>query len=106
MLRKIKFWAISIILLLTTLGVLFFNLEFIQKKIFDVKADLVGSNRSVTFYSNIDATKVIIIPARIHHIKVLSTQTLPIVKSKGIVQLSTRILLAKASVCISNKTKV
>lgn len=58
MLRKIKFWTISIILLLTTLGVLFFNLEFIQKKIFDVKADLVGSNRSVTFYSNIDATKV------------------------------------------------
>ena len=56
--------------------------------------------------TEIDATKVITIPARIHHIKVLSTQTLPIVKSKGIVQLSTRMLLAKASVCITNKIKV
>ena len=52
---------------------------------------------------NIDDKKVIIIAARIHHIKVLSTQILPIVKSNGIVQLSTRIVLAKASVLRKNK---
>ena len=52
---------------------------------------------------NIDDKKVIIIAARIHHIKVLSTQMLPIVKSNGIVQLSTRIVLAKASVLRKNK---
>jgi hypothetical protein len=52
---------------------------------------------------NIDDKKVIIIAARIHHIKVLSTQMLPIVKSNGIVQLSTRIVLAKASVLKINK---
>jgi hypothetical protein len=55
---------------------------------------------------NIDDKKVIIIAASIHHIKVLSTQILPIVKSNGIVQLSTRMPLAKASVCISNKIKM
>jgi hypothetical protein len=52
---------------------------------------------------NIDDKRVIIIAARIHHIKVLSTQMLPIVKSNGIVQLSTRIVLAKASVLKINK---
>ena len=52
--RKIKIWFISI----TVVLLVFLNLEFIQKKVFDVKADLVGSNRTVTFYSNIDATKV------------------------------------------------
>ena len=52
---------------------------------------------------NIDDKKVITIAARIHHIKVLSTQMLPIVKSNGIVQLSTRIVLAKASVLRKNK---
>ena len=55
------------------------------------------------FERNIDDKKVIIIAARIHHIKVLSTQILPIVKSNGIVQLSTRIVLAKASVLRKNK---
>ena len=55
------------------------------------------------FERNIDDKKVIIIAARIHHIKVLSTQMLPIVKSNGIVQLSTRIVLAKASVLRKNK---
>lgn len=58
MLRKIKIWFISITVILVGLGAVFLNLEFIQKKVFDVKADLVGSNRTVTFYSNIDATKV------------------------------------------------
>jgi len=55
------------------------------------------------FERNIDDKKVIIITARIHHIKVLGTQMLPIVKSNGIVQLSTRIVLAKASVLRKNK---
>ena len=55
------------------------------------------------FERNIDDKKVITIAARNHHIKVLSTQMLPIVKSNGIVQLSTRIVLAKASVLRKNK---
>ncbi len=29
-----------------------------KKKLFDVKADLVGSERTISFYSQIDATKV------------------------------------------------
>ena len=34
------------------------NMEFVQKKIFDVKADITGSERTISFYSQIDATKV------------------------------------------------
>jgi len=37
---------------------------------------------------------------------VLSTQTLPIVKSNGIVHLSTRMVLAKALVGANNKKKM
>lgn len=51
--------VLVLILVLTVVGVvLFFNMEFVQKKVFDVKADMVGTHRVVTFYSNIDATKV------------------------------------------------
>ena len=34
-------------------AVLFFSVESVQKKVYDSKADLVGTNRTVTFYSNI-----------------------------------------------------
>lgn len=55
---KIKLWFILIMTILTVIAYFVLNMEFIQKKIFDVKADVVGSNRTITFYSNIDATKV------------------------------------------------
>ncbi len=34
------------------------NMEFVQKKIFDIRADITGSERTISFYSQIDATKV------------------------------------------------
>ena len=34
------------------------NMEFVQKKIFDVKADVVGSNRTVTFYTKMTGEKI------------------------------------------------
>ena len=55
---KIKLWFVFIMTVLTVIAYFVLNMEFIQKKIFDVKADVVGSNRTITFYSNIDATKV------------------------------------------------
>ena len=35
------------------------NMEFVQKKLFDVKADVSGSDRTVTFYAPFTAEKVI-----------------------------------------------
>lgn len=55
---KIKLWFVFIMAVLAVIAYFVLNMEFIQKKIFDVKADVVGSNRTITFYSNIDATKV------------------------------------------------
>ena len=55
---KIKLWFVFIIAILAVIAYFVLNMEFVQKKIFDVKADMVGSNRTITFYSNIDATKV------------------------------------------------
>lgn len=47
---KVTLW--TIIALCVMGGVLFFSVESIQKKVWDAKADVVGSNRTVTFYSN------------------------------------------------------
>ena len=55
---KIKLWFIGVLTLCVLIGYFLLNMELVQKKIFDVKADVVGSNRTITFYSNIDATKV------------------------------------------------
>ena len=55
---KLKLWFITIMALIAVIAYFLLNMEFVQKKIFDVKADVVGSNRTITFYSNIDATKV------------------------------------------------
>lgn len=55
---KIKIWSVAILILIATLAYGLLQLEFVQKKVFDVKADLVGSERTVNFYSKIDATKV------------------------------------------------
>lgn len=55
---KIKLWFTFVILILGVISYFLLNMEFIQKKIFDIKADVVGSDRIITFYSTIDATKV------------------------------------------------
>ena len=53
---KIYFTLSIAVIALIAYGLL--NMEFVQKKIFDVKADITGSERTISFYSQIDATKV------------------------------------------------
>ena len=55
---KIKLWLLATLTIIAaiTYGVL--KLEFVQKKVFDVKADLVGSERTVTFYSKMTGDKI------------------------------------------------
>lgn len=55
---KTKLWFILVMTLIVVIVYFLLNMEFIQKKIFDIKADVVGSDRTITFYSTIDATKV------------------------------------------------
>ena len=55
---KIKLWLLAILTIIAVIAYSVLQLEFVQKKVFDVKADLVGSERTVNFYSKIDATKV------------------------------------------------
>lgn len=56
--RILKRILIVLVLLAICSAVLFFNVESVQKKAFDMKADLVGSDRTVTFYSKMEGTKV------------------------------------------------
>ena len=55
---KFKIYFTLSIAVIALIAYAFFNMEFVQKKIFDVKADITGSERTVTFYSPVDATKV------------------------------------------------
>ena len=55
---KFKIYATLFLLILAFVIYVLLNMEFVQKKIFDVKADITGSERTVTFYSQIDASKV------------------------------------------------
>ena len=55
---KLKIYAVLISLSLALMAYGLLNMEFVQKKIFDVKADITGSERTISFYSQIDATKV------------------------------------------------
>ena len=41
----------STIILTIIVILVYFNVESVQKKVFDTKADLVGTNRTVSFYS-------------------------------------------------------
>lgn len=56
--KTLKYIAYGIVALLTLGVVLFFNVEAVQKKTFDVKADMVGSDRTVTFYTQISKEPV------------------------------------------------
>lgn len=55
---KIKLGLALLLAGAIAVGVFIIDAPFVQKKIFDYKADLVGTNRVVTFYSNIDAKQV------------------------------------------------
>lgn len=55
---KLKLWFTLICSILVLIGYLLLNMEFVQKKLFDVKADVLGSNRTITFYTTLTAEKV------------------------------------------------
>ena len=55
---KLKLWFTAIVTLTAVIAYFLLNMEFVQKKIFDVKADITGSERTVSFYSQIDASRV------------------------------------------------
>ena len=55
---KIKLWLIGISISLVLIAYVLLNMEFVQKKIFDIRADITGSERTISFYSQIDASKV------------------------------------------------
>ena len=55
---KFKIYAVLFLLALAALAYAFFNIEFVQKKVFDIKADITGSERTVTFYTTVSNEKV------------------------------------------------
>ena len=55
---KLKIYFTLIVTIIAALAYALLNMEFVQKKIFDVKADITGSERTISFYSQIDASKV------------------------------------------------
>ena len=55
---KIKLWLIGISISLVLIAYVLLNMEFVQKKIFNIRADITGSETTISFYSQIDATKV------------------------------------------------
>lgn len=56
--KTLKYPAYGVIVLFVVGTVLFFNIESVQKKAFDVKADMFGSDRTVTFYAQISKEPV------------------------------------------------
>lgn len=55
---KFKIYTTLSLLLIALIAYGLLSMEFVQKKIFDVKADVVGSNRTVTFYTKMTGEKV------------------------------------------------
>lgn len=55
---KFKIYFTLIVAIIATSAYALLNMEFVQKKLFDIKADITGSERTITFYSQIDSTKV------------------------------------------------
>ena len=55
---KFKIYLVLFLIALNSLSYALLSMEFVQKKIFDVKADISGSERTISFYSQIDASKV------------------------------------------------
>ena len=55
---KFKIYAVLSVFIIALIAYGLLNMEFVQKKIFDARADITGSERTISFYSQIDATKV------------------------------------------------
>lgn len=55
---KFKIYFALFLMLVGGIGYTLLQLEFVQKKIFDVKADVVGTDRTVTFYAKMTGEKV------------------------------------------------
>ena len=55
---KLKLWLVGLSVIGVFIGYFLLNMEFVQKKIFDVKADVIGSNRSITFYAPMTGEKL------------------------------------------------
>ena len=58
MMKKFKIYAVLFLLALAALAYALLNMEFVQKKVFDIKADITGSERTVTFYTTVSNEKV------------------------------------------------
>lgn len=56
--KALKYITYGVVTLFVLGAILFFNVESVQKKVFDVKADMVGSDRTVTFYTQISKEPV------------------------------------------------
>ena len=56
--KKIILWFSAILSVIIVIAYGILQLEFVQKKVFDVKADLVGGERTVTFYSKMNGEKI------------------------------------------------
>lgn len=55
---KVKMWLGILLVLGILIVVAVVNMEFVQKKVFDVKADVVGSHRTISFYTKVSTEKV------------------------------------------------
>jgi hypothetical protein len=55
---RLKFYGFIALFVLGGLGYVIFSIEAVQKKVFDIKADLIGSHRTITFYNQINAQPV------------------------------------------------
>ena len=55
---KFKIYAVLISLLLAFIAYGLLNMEFVQKKIFDIRADITGSERTISFYTTVSNEKV------------------------------------------------
>ncbi len=55
---KFKIYFVLFVSVTAALTYALLNMEFVQKKIFDVKADITGSERTVTFFTTVSNEKV------------------------------------------------
>ena len=55
---KFKIYAVFAITIIVLIAYALLNMEFVQKKIFDVKADITGSERTISFYTTVSNEKV------------------------------------------------
>lgn len=55
---KFKIYFVIFLILVGIISNTLLQFEFVQKKLFDVKADVVGTDRTVTFYAKMTGEKV------------------------------------------------